>query len=154
MLRLKISMPVSLFVKSPSGTQDQICLLSNSCGFVDMRRPLWREDGFLVYNSGWPSPAQSCTLSHAKLILLSHIRDSPKPGKSGHRVYIPKGQVFRIIYFFNFGNNQQFVLLRVFLLAGIRDLTRYPVMVFSPGFALSAPIAIHGPTYTNTNWSG
>jgi hypothetical protein len=34
-------------------------LLSNSCGFVDVRRPLWWEDGSVVYNCCWSSPAQS-----------------------------------------------------------------------------------------------
>jgi hypothetical protein len=34
-------------------------LLSDSCGFVDLGRPLWWEDGSFVYNCCWPSPAQS-----------------------------------------------------------------------------------------------
>jgi hypothetical protein len=34
-------------------------LLSDSCGFVDVGRYLWREDGSVVYNCSWPSPAQS-----------------------------------------------------------------------------------------------
>jgi hypothetical protein len=34
-------------------------LLSDSCGFVDVGRPLWREDGSVVYNCCWPSPEQS-----------------------------------------------------------------------------------------------
>jgi hypothetical protein len=34
-------------------------LLSDSCGFVGLRRPLWREDGSAVCNCNWPSPAQS-----------------------------------------------------------------------------------------------
>jgi hypothetical protein len=34
-------------------------LLSECCGFVDMGRSLWREDGSVVYNCCWPSPAQS-----------------------------------------------------------------------------------------------
>jgi hypothetical protein len=34
-------------------------LLSDSCGFVDVGRPLWREDGSVVYNCRWPSSAQS-----------------------------------------------------------------------------------------------
>jgi hypothetical protein len=29
------------------------------CGFVDLGRPLWREDGSVVYNCCWPSAAQS-----------------------------------------------------------------------------------------------
>jgi hypothetical protein len=34
-------------------------LLSYSCGFVDLGRPLWREDGSVVCNCYWSSPAQS-----------------------------------------------------------------------------------------------
>jgi hypothetical protein len=34
-------------------------LLSDSCGFVGLGRPLWREDGSAVCNCYWPSPAQS-----------------------------------------------------------------------------------------------
>jgi hypothetical protein len=34
-------------------------LLSESCGFLDMGRPLWRDNGSAIYNCCWPSPAQS-----------------------------------------------------------------------------------------------
>jgi hypothetical protein len=34
-------------------------LLSDICGFVDLGRPLLREDGSVVYNCCWSSPAQS-----------------------------------------------------------------------------------------------
>jgi hypothetical protein len=34
-------------------------LLPDSCGFVDLGRPLWREDGSVVCNCYWNSPAQS-----------------------------------------------------------------------------------------------
>jgi hypothetical protein len=33
--------------------------LPDSCGFVDVGRSLWREDGSIVYNCCWPSPVQS-----------------------------------------------------------------------------------------------
>jgi hypothetical protein len=33
--------------------------LSDSCGFVDLGRPLWRDDGSAVCNCYWSSPAQS-----------------------------------------------------------------------------------------------
>jgi hypothetical protein len=34
-------------------------LLSDSCGFLDLGRPLWRADLSVVYNCCWSSPAQS-----------------------------------------------------------------------------------------------
>jgi hypothetical protein len=34
-------------------------LLSDSCGFVGLGRPVWREDRSAVFNCYWPSPAQS-----------------------------------------------------------------------------------------------
>jgi hypothetical protein len=34
-------------------------LLSDSCGFVGLGRPLWLEDGSVVCNCYWPSPTQS-----------------------------------------------------------------------------------------------
>jgi hypothetical protein len=34
-------------------------LLSDSCGFLDVRRSLWREDGSVVNNCCWHSPEQS-----------------------------------------------------------------------------------------------
>jgi hypothetical protein len=34
-------------------------LLSDICGFVDVGHSLWREDGSVVYNCCWSSPAQS-----------------------------------------------------------------------------------------------
>jgi hypothetical protein len=40
-------------------TKDRFLLLSNSCGFINMGRHLWREDGSVVYSCCWSSPAQS-----------------------------------------------------------------------------------------------
>jgi hypothetical protein len=37
----------------------RVLLLFDICEFVDLGRPLWREDGSVVYNCCWPSPAQS-----------------------------------------------------------------------------------------------
>jgi hypothetical protein len=41
------------------GLTTRSLLLSDSCGFVALGRPLSREDGSLVYICCWPSPAQS-----------------------------------------------------------------------------------------------
>jgi hypothetical protein len=48
-----------------SGTRDQFLisfsskLSSDSCGFVVMGRPLWPEDGSVIYSCCWTSPTQS-----------------------------------------------------------------------------------------------
>jgi hypothetical protein len=41
------------------GLTTNFLLLLDSCGFVDVGHSLWREDGCVVYNCCWPSPAQS-----------------------------------------------------------------------------------------------
>jgi hypothetical protein len=41
------------------GPKTRFLLLSDSCGFVNVGRPLWREERSVVYNSYWTSPAQS-----------------------------------------------------------------------------------------------
>jgi hypothetical protein len=41
------------------GLTSRSLLLSDSCGFVGLGRPLWREDGSAVCNCYWPSPMQS-----------------------------------------------------------------------------------------------
>jgi hypothetical protein len=42
-----------------SGLTTRSWLLSDNCGFVDLGRPLWREDGSVLYNCYWTSPAKS-----------------------------------------------------------------------------------------------
>jgi hypothetical protein len=41
------------------GAKTGFLLLSDRCRFVDVRHPLWREDGSVLYNCWWSSPAQS-----------------------------------------------------------------------------------------------
>jgi hypothetical protein len=45
-------------VSTHLGRKTRFLLLSDSCGFVDVGRPLWREDGSVVYNCCWSSPAE------------------------------------------------------------------------------------------------
>jgi hypothetical protein len=59
MLWPTVSQPVCLRVKPHLGTKTRFLLLSDSCGFVDVGRPLWLEDGSVIYNCCWPSSAQS-----------------------------------------------------------------------------------------------
>jgi hypothetical protein len=58
-LWLTVSRPVYFGVKLHLGPKSRYLLLSDSCGFVDVGRSLWRQDGSVVYNCYWPSPAQS-----------------------------------------------------------------------------------------------
>jgi hypothetical protein len=64
MLRPTVSRPVCL------GLATRFLLLSDSCGFVVVGRSLWREDGSVVYNCWWPSPAQSFS-SLSPVVLLT-----------------------------------------------------------------------------------
>jgi hypothetical protein len=41
------------------GLTTRFLLLSDSCGFLDVGRSLWRVDGSVIYNCCCPSPAQS-----------------------------------------------------------------------------------------------
>jgi hypothetical protein len=46
-------------IRHPSRAYDQIFYQSESCGFVDVGRSLWREEKSVVYSYCWCSPAQS-----------------------------------------------------------------------------------------------
>jgi hypothetical protein len=62
----------------PSGAQNQVFVTIDSCWFVDVRRPLWLEDGSVVYDCCWSLPAQSFSAPlAAELTAMSQIRHSP-----------------------------------------------------------------------------
>jgi hypothetical protein len=50
---------VSLGVKPHLGSNTRFLLVSDSCGFADVMRPLWQEDSSVIYNCCWSSPAKS-----------------------------------------------------------------------------------------------
>jgi hypothetical protein len=72
-------------------------LLSDSCRFVDVGRPPWRENGSVVYsyNCYWASPAQSSSgHSNARWphFTVSHFRLS-QPGRPDLSIYITRNRV-------------------------------------------------------------
>jgi hypothetical protein len=66
-----VNRPVYLCVKDTSAAYGHICLLSNSCWFVDVGHSLRREVGSVVYNCCFPSPPQS--FSGQSPVLLATI---------------------------------------------------------------------------------
>jgi hypothetical protein len=93
-----------VLVSSPHlGPETKFLLLSDSCGFVHVVRPLWREDGSVVYNCCWfstaqlfsgPSPAGFVTTFYCHRFethLISKAR-SPYlyPPGTGWQNYIPR----------------------------------------------------------------
>jgi hypothetical protein len=59
MLQPTVSRPVFLGKSTHLRLTTRFILHSDSCGFVEVGRFLWREDGSVVYSSCWRSPAQS-----------------------------------------------------------------------------------------------
>jgi hypothetical protein len=65
MLRPTVSRPVCL------GPKTRFLLLSDSCAFLDVESPPWREGVSVDYNCCWSSPAQSLSsLSPAELMTI------------------------------------------------------------------------------------
>jgi hypothetical protein len=86
-------------------------LLSEICGLVSVRRPLWREDGSAICSviTQW---SESCrTRNHT---LLSHLR-LPQSGGAGSRICIPQKQGCPVIH-----PGTGFPLRRLLRLSGLR----------------------------------
>jgi hypothetical protein len=67
-------------------------LLPDRCGFVDMGRPLWREDVSVFYNCCWSSPVQSFSGSNpAGLMIIFYCLRFETP-----RIYIPRNRVAQL----------------------------------------------------------
>jgi hypothetical protein len=82
------------------GVRSDFLLLSRSCGFVDVGRSLWRENGSAVYNCCWSSAAQSFLgPSPAGLVTYFTVSDLrlPQPGGPGTPIYTPHEQCGPVI---------------------------------------------------------
>jgi hypothetical protein len=73
------------------GLMTRFLLLSDNCGFVDVGRSLWQENGSAIYNCCWSSPAQSFLgPSPMGLVTVFYCLrfETPPNGGSGPRIYI------------------------------------------------------------------
>jgi hypothetical protein len=68
----------------------------DSCGFVILWRPLWREDGSVIYRTVVSGPFHT---SHSWVEVPPNSRlyftvssETPQPGEPGPRIYIPQEQ--------------------------------------------------------------
>jgi hypothetical protein len=72
------------------------CFLFDNCGFLAVGRPLWREDGFIIYsyNCFWALPEQSFWgPSPAELRPYFTVSfETLPPGGPGPHIYIPQKQ--------------------------------------------------------------
>jgi hypothetical protein len=75
------------------GLKTRFLLLSDSFGFVDVGRPLWREDGSAVYNCRWLSSQHRYFQFRVPRDLWPYftLSDStlPQPGRPSPCIYIP-----------------------------------------------------------------
>jgi hypothetical protein len=89
-----VSWPVCVGVKPPLGPKTRFLLLSNSCGFVDMGRPLWHEDGSVIYNCCCPSPVQSFLgprpVGHMTIFYCLRFKTPPTWRTRSPYLYLPE----------------------------------------------------------------
>jgi hypothetical protein len=107
-----------LVLSTTLGPKTRFLLLSDTCGFVDMRRPFWREDGSVIYSCCWPSPVQSfLEPSPTGLMTIFYCLgfETPQPGVPDLRVYFPQGQCGPVIT-----PDTGFPLYHLLRLAGLR----------------------------------
>jgi hypothetical protein len=76
------------------GSEITFLLLSDSCGFTDVGRPLWREGESVVYNCCWPLRAHSRVRVLGDSWPYFTLSDSrlPQPWGTGASIYIAKEQ--------------------------------------------------------------
>jgi hypothetical protein len=99
MLQMTVSWPVFLGVKPHHGPKTRLWLLSESCGLVHVGRPLWQEDGSIVYICCWPLPVQSFSGLGPRgfyHILLSQIWDYPNLGDQVPIFISPRNRVVHL----------------------------------------------------------
>jgi hypothetical protein len=115
----------TILVSSPHlGPKTRFVLLSHSCEFLDVGRPLWREDGSVVFNCCWASSEQSFwAISSAGLMSISHCLSSSHPQSTGPcpRSHIPPEEYGPVIL-----PSIGFPLRHVLRLAGPRWRYSYP----------------------------
>jgi hypothetical protein len=95
MLRPTVSRPISLGFNLDLGPKTRVLLLSYNCGFLDVGRPIWREDGSVVYNCFWSSPAQSFSGPNSAgfMTIFYCLRfETPQPGRPSPHIYFTQEQ--------------------------------------------------------------
>jgi hypothetical protein len=97
------------------GLTTRFLFLSDSCGVVDVGRFLWWENGSVVYNCRWSSPAQWVLGPIPTGFFIIFYCHRPRPGGPGARIYIPQEQGGPVI-----PPGTRFLFRRLLRLAGLR----------------------------------